>query len=185
MTEAIDKEIARFRGALATARPLDDRALEDLNRHYDVLITYTSNAIEGSALTHGETAMVLEKGITVGGKSLKDHMAATDHYEAMQWARRVASASQPLDEVTIRDLHRLIVTRSDPLIGGRYAQAPRRAIGSQTIYPSYVKIPAMMAELGSTLQTSAATVETAIAAHLALANIMKEGSNPHLFKIFG
>ena len=171
MTSELDAEISTLKGVLANARPLDARALDDLNRHYDVLITYTSNAIEGSTLTHGETATILEKGITIGGKSLRDHLAATDHYEAIQWARQIASADTPIDETVIRELHRRIVMRSDPSIGGQYSQAPRRAVGSQTVYPNPVKIPAMMTELAAVLKASAPTVDTALAAHLGVASI--------------
>jgi Fic family protein len=167
----LDEEIARLRAELSQVRPLDQRAIDDLNRHYDVLITYTSNAIEGSTLTHGETATVIEKGITIGGRSLRDHLAATDHYAAMVWARDIAGSSAAIDEATIRELHRRIVMRSDPSIGGQYAQVPRRAIGSHTIYPNHTKIPALMAELGAELARSPPVIATALKAHLGVASI--------------
>jgi Fic family protein len=166
-----DGEIKRLREQLDNVRPLDMRALDDLNRHYDIHITYTSNALEGSALTHGETATVIEKGITVGGKTLKDHLAVVDHYDAMKWMRGVASSNAMLSEMIIRELHRRIVMRSDPTIGGQYADVPRRAIGSQTIYPNPGKIPSLMADLATKLQRSPPDVETALTAHLGLASI--------------
>ena len=61
-------------------------------------LTYTSNAIEGNALTLRETAEVIEHGITVGGESLRDHLEAVDHYNAVLWMRELASQSVPVDE---------------------------------------------------------------------------------------
>jgi Fic family protein len=67
---------------LDALRPLAPESLEALERWLDVELTYTSNAIEGNTLTRQETALVLEKGITVRGKPLKDHLEAVDHLDA-------------------------------------------------------------------------------------------------------
>ncbi len=171
----IDDQIAELQERLSHLRPLDARAVTDLNRSYDVLITYTSNAIEGSTLTHGETATLIEKGVTVGGKPLRDHLTAADHYAAMGWAREIATSKTPIDERLICELHRRIVLRSDPEIGGRYADAPRRAVGTATVYPAYSKIPKLMAALSERSMASVATVATAFQAHLDIASI-------HLFR---
>jgi Fic family protein len=74
------------------------KALEGLTHPDDVMLTWTSNAIEGNTLTHGETAMLIEKGITVGGKSIAEHLAIQDHYEALQLVRRLAHKKAPLGE---------------------------------------------------------------------------------------
>jgi len=59
---------------LDALRPLSQEALAQLEAWYDVELTYTSNAIEGNTLTRQETALVLEKGLTVRGKPLKDRI---------------------------------------------------------------------------------------------------------------
>jgi Fic family protein len=59
------------RAALDALRPMSEAALRQLQKYYDVELTYTSNAIEGNTLTHRETAEVIEHGVTVGGKSLR------------------------------------------------------------------------------------------------------------------
>jgi hypothetical protein len=60
-------------------RPLSPKALTDLEHYCDIELTHTSNAIEGSTLSPVETTLVIEKGITVSGKPLKDHLEALDH----------------------------------------------------------------------------------------------------------
>src|SRR5215813_2300352 len=89
-------------------RPLSGGALAQLQQYYDVELTYTSNAIEGNTLTHRETAEVIEHGITVGGKSLREHLEAVDHYEALQWMRGLAAQTTSIGEDTVCELHRRI-----------------------------------------------------------------------------
>ena len=64
-------------------------------------LTYTSNAIEGNTLTLRETAELIEHGITVGGKPLRDHLEAVDHYNAVLWMRELADQAAPVDETTV------------------------------------------------------------------------------------
>ena len=91
MFQALKHRIERSKAELDHLRPLSTAALAQLQKHYDVELTYTSNAIEGNTLTLRETAEVIEHGITVGGKSLRDHLEAVDHYHALQWMRQIAS----------------------------------------------------------------------------------------------
>ena len=79
----LSTEIASHKTRLDARRPLRREALLQLRKHYDVELTYTSNAIEGNTLTLRETAEVIEHGITVGGKRLRDHLEALDHHVAV------------------------------------------------------------------------------------------------------
>src|SRR3954454_7106578 len=119
---AVEEKKARF----DRLRPLSASALTQLQKHYDVDLTYTSNAIEGNTLTLRETAELIEHGITVGGKPLRDHLEAVDHYNAVLWMRELAAKTTPIDETTVRELHRRIVFRSQPDIGGIYSTLPHR-----------------------------------------------------------
>jgi len=109
---------------LDALRPLSSAALAQLQKHYDVELTYTSNAIEGNTLTYRETAEVIEHGITVGGKPLRDHLEAVDHYAAVQWMREIASGTEPIGEAVVCQLHSRIVVRSQPQIAGIYSPTP-------------------------------------------------------------
>ena len=141
-------EMDSLKRRLDELRPISAKALAQLEQHYDVQLTYTSNAIEGNTLTYGETAMVIEKGITVGGKSINDHLEALDLYEATRFIRRAVAAETSTDEAFIVGLHARIVARSRPDIAGRYADVRRRIAGSDVIFPNPAKIPELMAHLG-------------------------------------
>jgi Fic family protein len=125
VTDELLASIASKKARLDALRPVSREALLALQRAYDVDLTYTSNAIEGNTLTLRETAEVIEHGITVGGKRLRDHLEAVDHYEAVLWMRELASKGTAVDESTVRELHRRIVLRSQPEIGGIYSTLPR------------------------------------------------------------
>lgn len=165
------KNIEEKKEQLDRLRPLSSAALAQLQRYYDVELTYTSNAIEGNTLTHRETAEVIEHGITVGGKSLRDHLEAVDHYDAVLWMRELASHATPVNESTMRELHRRIVARSEPGIAGAYSALPRRIAGSPVIFPNPAKIPALMKGLGGWLQDAPPTPASAFEAHFRLTAI--------------
>ncbi|TGW06472.1 Fic family protein, partial [Mesorhizobium sp. M2D.F.Ca.ET.145.01.1.1] len=110
----------------ALKRRVRPGALEGLEHSQRIDITYTSNAIEGNTLTAGETALVLEKGITISGKPLKDHLEAIDHARALSWVLEIASKDDhPIMEADIRNLHHLVVANSKPEIAGQYADRAR------------------------------------------------------------
>jgi Fic family protein len=156
---------------LDAMRPVSRAALLALQKAYDVDLTYTSNAIEGNTLTLRETAELIEHGITVGGKPLRDHLEAVDHYNAVLWMRELAAKTTPVDEATVRDLHRRIVFRSQPEIGGIYSTLPRRIAGSPVIFPNPVKIPQLMKEYGEWLSKAEPSPATSFYAHYRLAAI--------------
>src|SRR5260221_10299702 len=152
-------------------RPLSGGALAQLRKYYDIELTYTSNAIEGNTLAYRETAEVIEHGITVGGKSLREHLEAVDHYEAVQWMRGLAAQTTPIGEDTVCELHRRIVARSQPAIAGIYSPYPRRIAGSPVIVPNPLKVPQLMEEFGAWLSGAPSTPEGAIDGHFRLTAI--------------
>src|SRR5271169_593851 len=79
--------IAAKKAKLDRLRPAVGAGLGNLEHIHDLELTYTSNAIEGNALSAAETTLVIEQGITIGGKPLKDHLEAIDHYEAIGYVR--------------------------------------------------------------------------------------------------
>jgi len=118
--------IAAKKERLDQLRPLSPEALAKLEHYYDLELTYTSNAIEGNTLSPVETTLIIEQGITIGGKPLKDHLEALDHYDAIRFVRELArQQSTPLTESDVRNLHSLVVRRSRPEIAGRYADLAR------------------------------------------------------------
>jgi Fic family protein len=146
-------------------RPLSPQSLDALAAWYDVELTYSSNAIEGNTLTRSETAIVLEKGITIGGKPLKDHLEAIGHRDALHFVRTLAAAGERVREIDIREIHRLILARIDPEEAGRYSRHQRVIAGSPLTLPSPVEIPALMGDFAAWLATAPADPDTAFAMH--------------------
>ena len=73
------KEAEQLQQEINSMRPLSKHALKQLKEYYRIGLTYSSNALEGNSLTESETKVVLEDGITIGGKPLKDHFEAIGH----------------------------------------------------------------------------------------------------------
>jgi Fic family protein len=167
------RSIAEKKKRLDAVRPLSAHLLTGLEHYYDIELTYTSNALEGNTLGPVETTLVIEKGITIGGKPLKDHLEALDHYDAIRYVRQIAAQATPLTESDLRNLHRLVVQRSAPDIAGQYASLPRyvRTETGRYDFPSPAEIPALMGDFAGWVRTAPATPETAFAAHRRLVDI--------------
>jgi Fic family protein len=169
--DALLQAIAAKKDRLDKLRPLSTAALSALQKAYDIELTYTSNAIEGNTLTLRETAEVIEHGITVGGKKLRDHLEAVDHYDAVLWMRELAARNTPIGETAVREMHRRIVARSQPEIGGIYSTLPRRIAGSAAVFPNPVKIPSLMTAFGEWLSSADRTAGASFDAHFRLVAI--------------
>lgn len=168
---SILQSIADKKERLDRLRPVSTEALLSLQKSYDVDLTYTSNAIEGNTLTLRETAELIEHGITVGGKPLRDHLEAVDHYHAILWMRELASQPDPISEMTVREMHRRIVARSQPELGGIYSTLPRRIAGSAVIFPNALKIPELMKRFGEWLARADPLASAGFEAHFQLVAI--------------
>ncbi|MFH1246800.1 MAG: hypothetical protein V1644_00310, partial [Candidatus Micrarchaeota archaeon] len=79
---------------LNSLRPLPPQTIESLRKKFEVEMTYNSNAIEGNKLTLKETFLVLEKGMTIGSRSMKDHLEATNHKEALALLEKIATGKK-------------------------------------------------------------------------------------------
>lgn len=168
------KVSAKKRELEALKRRIRPGGLEALEHGQRIDITYTSNAIEGNTLTAGETALVLEKGLTISGKPLKDHLEAVDHARALDWVLEIASQSEtPIVEADIRNLHRLVVAQSQPGIAGQYADRPRFVNTDAGLhqFPSPTEVPASMEAFSRWLKAADDTPETAFKAHRQLVGI--------------
>ena len=166
-------DVEAKKAQLDRLRPLSPRALNNLDHALDLELTYTSNAIEGNTLTQIETNLVIEKGVTIGGKKLRDHLEAIDHYEAVGFMRELAVRAAALAESDIRNLHALVVKRSDPDIAGGYARAGRyvNTDRGRHSFPSPAEIPALMGDFAAWLRDAPATPDSAFAAHRRLVDI--------------
>jgi Fic family protein len=165
--------IAAKNKQLDELRPVSPQALTNLEHYYDIELTYSSNAIEGNTLSPVETTLVIEKGITISGKPLKDHLEALDHYDAIRYVRELARQETPLIESEVRNLHKLVMRRSAPEIAGQYAGLPRyvRTETGRHSFPSPAEVPALMGDFARWLVTVPDTPDTAFMAHRRLVEI--------------
>lgn len=134
-----------------------------------VSFTYTSNAIEGDTLTRQETALIVEKGITIGGKSLIEHLEATNHVAALDWVKSIARSPSKITEKDIIKIHELILKGIDDDNAGRYRSVPVRISGSRVILPNPMKV---MEEFCDWLETTRLDpIDLALEAHYKLVTI--------------
>jgi hypothetical protein len=72
------KKLTEKKKILDKNRPFDKAIIKNLEEWFRIELTYSSNAIEGNTLSRAETALVVEKGLTIGGKSITEHLEATN-----------------------------------------------------------------------------------------------------------
>lgn len=155
-------------------RPLPDALVRNLDDWFRVELTYTSNAIEGNTLTRRETALVIEKGLTVGGKSLTEHLEATNHAHALDWVKeQVRRKPASLSEKDILHIHEVILKGIDDANAGRYRTIPVRISGSAVVLPNPRKVPGLMRDFARWLSREQGLhpVELAAEAHYRLVTI--------------
>jgi Fic family protein len=171
--DELARSIAGRKAELDRLRTAAPGGLANFEHTHDLELTYTSNAIEGNTLTASETMLVVEKGITIGGKPLKDHLEAVDHFEALQYVRALARRGEALTESDVRNLHRLVMLRSGPDIAGRYADQGRYVLteAGRHAFPSPAEVPALMGGFAGWLAAAPATPATAFIAHRRLVEI--------------
>src|SRR3989344_9615544 len=106
------KEIDLLQTEINSYRPFHPELLKQIREYYKISLTFSSNALEGNTLTESETKIVLEEGIRMGGKPLKDHLEAVGHAEAYDFLYTLVK-DKAVREKDIRQLHQLFYFRID------------------------------------------------------------------------
>jgi Fic family protein len=140
-------EINKLKMELDSLRPLPAAAVRNLDEIYRVEWTYNSNAIEGNTLTLLETKLVLEEGLTIGGKKLREHFEVINHAEAIQYVKEVVDRKIELSEFVIKSIHQLVLRNIDDENAGRYRTINVGISGSKHIPPSFPTVPEKMEQL--------------------------------------
>jgi Fic family protein len=135
------------RQLLDAKRPLAHVALERLREAINVEWTYNSNSIEGNTLTLNETRIVLEDGMTVKGKSMKEHLEITNHHDAIVDLEKLVISDSPILEKEILHLHSLVMLRIEKDFAGRLRNGNVRIVGANFTPPNALKVPDMLTEL--------------------------------------
>lgn len=137
------QKVDSLKAELDQLRPLRLEHVMALKDYFKIGLTYTSNALEGNSLTETETKIVIEDGLTIGGKPLKDHMEAVGHADAYDFMLSLTNRRK-LTERHIRHLHRLFYRRIDEKEAGRYRTVPVFITGSKHLPPAAAQVPVRM-----------------------------------------
>ena len=140
------EKIQHKKERLDAHRPLPESAVRKLRDELRLLHTYHSNAIEGNTLTLQETKLVLEEGITIGGKSLREHLEATNLAEAYDLIESIAKEKREIDHTTIQQIHEVVV-RGIKVDAGKYRVHNVRITGATKTPPDFSKVTRMMDDL--------------------------------------
>lgn len=106
----------------------------------DIEYTYESNRIEGNTLTLKETELVINKGLTVSGKSLNEHLEAINHRDAINYIKELATKGIDISERVIKELHSLVLRGIEKDNIGKYRSVPVLISGSKHIPPQPLEL---------------------------------------------
>lgn len=131
VSEKIYKRILEKKRKLDSVRPLNKLQLDVLRQEFVIEYVYNSTSIEGNTLTLNETKLVLQEGITIGGKSLREHLDIINQKEALEWIELFIKKNKKITEADILSLHRITFKGISDYWGGRYKISQNRIVGSK------------------------------------------------------
>ena len=137
--------------------PLSPDTLEHLFDFFRIKNIYHSNAIEGNQLDLGETRLVVEQGLTITGKSLRDQAEARSLAKALDYLEALARSDRPVVQVDVRRIHKLILTGIDDQEAGNYRTVEVKISGSDYSPPSPEEVPPQMTDFSDWLKSSTET----------------------------
>ncbi|MCD8003449.1 MAG: Fic family protein [Clostridia bacterium] len=144
-----------YRDEINKKRPLSVEEIRELDNYFKIGVTYTSNALEGNTLTLSETKVLIEDGITVGGKPLRDCIEAVGHADAYDYMVSVArSEALDISEDTILYLHKLFYSGIDAKNAGKYRDIQVFITGTEYVPPKADEVPKLMSNFVRNLKTA-------------------------------
>ena len=167
--------VTKLKKLLDKQRPLPPKLVKNLKKDFLIKSTYHSNAIEGSTLTVHETKAILEDGITISGKSMKEHLEAINHQQAIFLTEDIVKNKEEVSERVIKEIHALVMYGIDDKGPGAYRMEPVVITGASHIPPSFYEVPRLMEELIDWYHSDEASklhpIEKAAMLHSKLVNI--------------
>ena len=133
--KAMLHECDTLKERLSSLRPLPPESLKKIQEALDIEYTYESNRIEGNTLTLQETALVVNEGVTISGKSMREHLEAINHAQAVEFIKDIARQDIEINERTIKEIHAIVLHGINKENAGRYRTVPVMISGSRHMPP--------------------------------------------------
>lgn len=128
-------------------RPLSGVALQKIKETLAIEWTYNSNSIEGNTLSLRETQMILQEGVTISGKSLREHFEAVNHETALKYLYELVAKNRSISSKDILSLHALVMRNNEDDFAGRLRKASVRIAGANFTPPNAQKVSSLLDEL--------------------------------------
>jgi Fic family protein len=139
---------------LQTSRPLPNIALHKIRESLSIEWTYNSNSIEGNTMSLRETQMVIQEGITIKGKSLREHFETHNHDKAIDYLYSIVDDDYNLRSIDILSLHGLVLRSIEDDFAGRIRNGGVRITGANFTPPNANKVPDLLGELIDFINTN-------------------------------
>lgn len=133
----------------ANRHRIPQKAIENHEAAFRVEYAHNSTAIEGNTLSLIEAKLLIEDGISVGGKNLREIYEVVNHVKAYDYILQCLTKGKPLSEEIVKDVHQILMENILP--GGIYRNANVRITGAGFQPPSpnemYYLVKRFFAEL--------------------------------------
>jgi len=146
----MNSEIDNLKNEIDSYRPFNKELLNELQQFYRIGFTYSSNALEGNSLTESETKVIIEDGLTIGGKTIREHSEVLGHSDAYTFLNTLTK-NNIITESNILELHRLFYFRIDNKKAGKYRKQQVYISGTDYLPPKYNEIPSLMKKFVSSI----------------------------------
>lgn len=135
-----------LKDTLRSMRSLNQTELKRLREEFMIDNTYNSNAIEGNTLTLRETALIIQEGITIAEKPIKEHLDVIGHKDAFDYITALAEKNTVITEHIIKNIHSLVLM-NDADNRGIYRRIPVSILGAAHTPPEPYLVPERMERL--------------------------------------
>lgn len=132
---------------LQKGRPLSQMALNKIKESLSIEWTYNTNSIEGNTLSLRETQMVLQEGVTIKGKSLREHFEAHNHNKAIDHLYKIVASTKGLKGGDVLSLHGYVLRSIEDDHAGRIRYGAVRISGANFVPPAAHKVSKLFDEL--------------------------------------
>ncbi len=151
------KDNDEYKAKIDSHRPLSEHVLNQIKAYFKISFTYTSNAIEGNSLSLNETKIIIEDGITIGGKPMKDHLEVLGNANAYDLLFELAKGTE-ITEAEILKLHHILYNNIDESNAGKYRKCNVLITGSEFELPKHEVVPSIMKEFTEKIPSKKASL---------------------------